>query len=97
MILKILLPDQKRLSQEDTMAKTGLIRIALYLIRFRNSLEWSRRIPGFYKDFQFRDDGIGLYGRYLISGLDGNMFGHPNLKVTHIYFKEIDSQKPKQF
>jgi len=42
MFLKFLTPDQKWLSQEDTMAKTGFKRTALYLMRMRNLLKWSR-------------------------------------------------------
>jgi predicted DNA-binding transcriptional regulator AlpA len=42
MILLFLHVDQKWLSQEDAMAKTGLKRTTLYKLRMHNKLKWSQ-------------------------------------------------------
>ncbi|MBK9272053.1 MAG: excisionase family protein [Saprospiraceae bacterium] len=42
MFLKMLSPEQKWISQEYAMAKTGLKRTTLYLMRLRNLIEWSK-------------------------------------------------------
>lgn len=42
MILKFLSPDQKWLSQEDAMAKTGLKRTTLYKLRNLHKVKWSQ-------------------------------------------------------
>ncbi|MBK9630324.1 MAG: hypothetical protein IPO62_04540 [Saprospiraceae bacterium] len=42
MHLQFLSSEQKWLSQEDAIAKTGFKRTTLYLMRMRNLLKWSR-------------------------------------------------------
>lgn len=41
-IFNFLSPDQKWLSQEDAMAKTGLKRTTLYKLRMLHKIKWSK-------------------------------------------------------